>query len=104
MRDVVLRCVAATDPAELSALYVQWYKIDSSGDRKLVNSSDGRIVVVQSRAGEALLFVTSTRVLDSGNYSCKASNGLDAASTNASLIVIGKMTELHYTMRCAFVC
>lgn len=85
--NVTLRCVATTDPAETAKLKLQWH----FGDERLIASSpdDGRVRVVAKNDDEILLIFNSVLMIDSGNYSCWASNGLDVAVKTTSLIVQG---------------
>ena len=71
--DVTFHCRAATDPAEVENLRVDWLR--------------GGEVVQQSSASLTLSNVQLQR--DSGNYTCLASNGLDSDQHTAQLTIKG---------------
>ena len=83
--DVVFECDATTDPLEFARLKIQWYRdgrpIDFNKERRLrLNVNDNSLTIVESR------------VDDSGEYTCRADNGLDADEVTAQLTVKGTDT------------
>ena len=82
--DVTFPCDVTTDPAEQSALKVEW---SYRGEPVNVLQEGGRLAVNPlSRA----LTVRGARVEDTGAYTCRADNGVDRAENTATLIVRGK--------------
>ncbi|VDM16171.1 unnamed protein product [Hydatigera taeniaeformis] len=76
-------CTADTDPEEVANLRVTWYK-----DNNLI---DPLLTPRIERVGfDYSLVIGGAQALDTGQYRCNASNGLDFATATASLLVQGK--------------
>lgn len=77
-------CTADTDPEEIDNLVVDWYK-----DGNLIDSeTTPRIDQVFF---DYSLVIAGAQALDTGQYRCNASNGLDFAAATASLLVQGQL-------------
>ncbi|VDD77025.1 unnamed protein product [Mesocestoides corti] len=77
-------CTADTDPYELPNLKVEWYKDDNLID-PLVTPR------IEQVGFDYSLVIGGAQTLDTGQYRCNASNGLDFAVATASLLVQGKL-------------
>ena len=83
-------CTATTDPEEIKNLRIDWKKdgevIDYSiAQRMFKNDMDNSLTI------------SGTISLDTGKYTCVASNGLDEHESSAQLVVQGK-TSLTYSV------
>lgn len=75
-------CTASTDPEEVPNLKVTWYK-----DGNLI---DPVLTPRIERVGfDYSLVIGGAQTLDTGQYRCNATNGLDFATATASLLVQG---------------
>lgn len=75
-------CTADTDTEELPNLRVEWYK-----DANLI---DEFVTPRIEQVGfDYSLVIGGAQTLDTGQYRCNASNGLDFATATASLLVQG---------------
>ncbi|VDK89220.1 unnamed protein product [Dibothriocephalus latus] len=79
-------CTAETDPMEVDNLTVTWYK-----DGNLIDSlATPRIEQI---GFDYSLLIAGAQALDTGQYRCNASNGLDYAFATASLLVQGRPNQ-----------
>ena len=80
--DVTFRCNATTDSAEMSELKIEWFK----NGQKLNKAQHAHIL---HNVHDNTLTIRKVRVEDSGNYTCRADNGIDGTQVTAKLIVKG---------------
>lgn len=74
--------MATTDPEELPNLAIDWKK-----DGNLIDFALAVRVFYDTK--DSSLLIRGTITLDSGKYTCIASNGLDTAEASAQLVVQG---------------
>ncbi len=79
-------CTADTDPEELDNLKVEWYK-DGNLIDELVTPR------IEQVGFDYSLVIGGAQTLDTGQYRCNASNGLDFAAATASLLVQGRPNQ-----------
>jgi len=75
-------CTASTDPEEVPNLDIQWKKDDELIDYRLAQRMFKNYM-------DNSLTISGTITLDTGKYTCVASNGLDTDESDAMLIVQG---------------
>lgn len=75
-------CTATTDPKEVSNLKVTWYKDGNLIDPILTPR-------IEQVGFDYSLVIGGAQTLDTGQYRCNATNGLDSATATASLLVQG---------------
>ena len=80
--EVKLTCTATTDPEEVQNLRIDWMKDGGMIDYNLAQR-------VFKNDMDNSLTISGTLSLDTGKYTCIASNGIDEASAGADLIVQG---------------
>ena len=76
-------CTAMTDPEEAKNLRIDWKKDDELIDYKLAQR-------VFKNYMDNSLTISGLYTLDTGKYTCVASNGLDTSEASAQLVVQGK--------------
>ncbi|KAL7059988.1 hypothetical protein AAHC03_09230 [Spirometra sp. Aus1] len=79
-------CTAETDPMEVDNLVVRWYK-----DGNLIDTS--ATPRIEQIGFDYSLLIAGAQALDTGQYRCNASNGLDFAFATASLLVQGRPNQ-----------
>jgi receptor-type tyrosine-protein phosphatase zeta len=78
-------CTATTDPEEVSNLSIEWKK-----DGQLIDYALAQHVFRNDMDNS--LTISGTISLDTGKYTCMATNGLDSGEASAQLVVQGKHT------------
>ena len=76
-------CTATTDPEEVSELRIEWKK-----DGQLIDYALAQRVFKNDMDNS--LTISGTISLDTGKYTCMATNGLDENEASAQLVVQGK--------------
>ena len=76
-------CTGTTDPEEVENLRISWKK-----DNRTINYELAQRVI--QNAIDNSLTISGTMYLDTGKYTCVASNGLDFSEASAQLIVQGQ--------------
>ena len=76
-------CTAMTDPEEAKNLVIDWKKDDGLIDYEVAQR-------VFKNYMDNSLTISGLYTLDTGKYTCVASNGLDTAEASAQLVVQGK--------------
>ncbi|CAL1541881.1 unnamed protein product [Lymnaea stagnalis] len=77
--DAKFTCSGTTDPEEVENLKILWLK-----DGKSITANDQRMTTNRQ---DNSLTISGTIVRDSGTYTCIATNGLDNATSSATLMV-----------------
>ena len=75
-------CTATTDPDEIKQMRIDWKK-----DGQLIDYH--RAQRVYKNVVDNSLTISGTVYLDTGTYTCMASNGIDSSQAGAELIVQG---------------
>lgn len=76
-------CTGTTDPDEVLNLEIQWMK-----DNQTINYALAQRIF--QNAIDNSLTISSPIYLDTGVYTCVATNGIDSSRASAQLIVQGK--------------
>jgi neuronal cell adhesion protein len=84
-------CTATTDPDEISNLKVEWLKDGQLLDYAVVQR-------VFKNDLDNSLTISGTIPLDTGAYTCMASNGLDSDSWDAQLLVQGWLAACDWSV------
>ncbi|EUB59051.1 Neuroglian [Echinococcus granulosus] len=79
-------CTADTDPEEVANMGVTWYKDNNVIDPRLTPR-------IEQIGFDYSLVIGGAQTLDTGQYRCNASNGLDFATATASLLVQGRPNQ-----------
>ncbi|KAM3177450.1 hypothetical protein ACTXT7_004535 [Hymenolepis weldensis] len=79
-------CTATTDPEEVANLKVTWYKDGNLIDPILTPR-------IEQVGFDYSLVIGGAQTLDTGQYRCNATNGLDSATATASLLVQGRPNQ-----------
>ncbi|KAL5966472.1 Neuroglian [Taenia solium] len=79
-------CTANTDPEEVANLRVTWYKDNNLIDPVLTPR-------IEQVGFDYSLVIGGAQTLDTGQYRCNATNGLDFATATASLLVQGRPNQ-----------
>ena len=79
-------CTATTDPEEVGKLNIEWKKDDALIDYQ-------RAQRVFKNVMDNSLTISGAIPLDTGKYTCVASNGLDVSEASAQLVVQGEFTS-----------
>ncbi|VDN98408.1 unnamed protein product [Rodentolepis nana] len=79
-------CTATTDPEEVANLKVTWYKDSNLIDPLLTPR-------IEQVGFDYSLVIGGAQTLDTGQYRCNATNGLDFATATASLLVQGRPNQ-----------
>lgn len=99
---VVIVCNASTDPAERKKLAVEWSKDGTiivpgrGGGGSGAGRYDAKMTVADQ--GQQLT-VRDVRVADTGQYTCRATNGLDVDSRSIRLTVKGESVGTSRKLR-----
>ena len=80
-------CTGTTDPDEVENLEITWKK-----DNQTINYELAQRVF--QNAIDNSVTISGTIYLDTGKYTCVASNGLDSSEASAQLIVQGKLLAI----------
>lgn len=81
-KEAKFRCTATTDPEEIENLVINWKKHDTLIDYL-------RSMRMYRNFVDNSLTISGTIYLDTGKFTCHASNGIDSAEASAHLIVQG---------------
>ena len=81
-------CTAMTDPEEAKNLKIRWKKDDQFIDYEMAQR-------VFKNYMDNSLTISGLYILDTGKYTCVASNGLDTDEASAQLVVQGKGQGCH---------
>uniref|UniRef100_A0A0R3W956 Neuroglian n=1 Tax=Taenia asiatica TaxID=60517 RepID=A0A0R3W956_TAEAS len=79
-------CTADTDPEEVANLRVSWYKDNNLIDPILTPR-------IEQVGFDYSLVIGGAQTLDTGQYRCNATNGLDFVTATASLLVQGRPNQ-----------
>jgi len=87
-------CTGTTDPDEVENLKITWKK-----DNQTINYELAQRVF--ENAIDNSLTISGSIYLDTGKYTCVASNGLDSSEASAQLIVQGRSSSItaHYWLQ-----
>lgn len=77
-------CTATTDPDEVTNLAINWMKDNQYIDYALAQRVFQNIM-------DNSLTISGTIYLDTGKYTCVATNGLDESSASGQLVVQGAL-------------
>ena len=91
-QDVILHCDATTDNAEVSKLRIEWLR----NGNKIDYETEGRLSMNMQ---DHSLKITGAQVMDTAEYTCIASNGLDSVSQKAKLTVKGMHIPLLFRVK-----
>ena len=83
-------CTGTTDPEEVENLKISWKK-----DNQTINYELAQRIF--QNAIDNSVTISGSIYLDTGKYTCVASNGLDFSEASAQLIVQGQSLSLSYS-------
>ena len=84
-------CTGTTDPDEVENLKITWKKDNQTINYELAQR------VFQNEIDNSVT-ISGSIYLDTGKYTCVASNGLDSSEASAQLIVQGKLLSHHCSL------
>jgi len=82
-------CTGTTDPEEVENLKISWKKDNQTINYRLAQR------IFQNEIDNSVT-ISGLIYLDTGKYTCVASNGLDSSEASAQLIVQGQSLNAHH--------